>query len=194
QKISTTVKALNQFNQYDLSPTTINSGDFVVGFLTNNPSGIYPIDQDTTTPSQGRSYLSTNGTQFSVVDSFGANLAGNFAIRATVSLGGSSASMKTEEHPDLLLLLINKLNLELRDGQLIVDAQGTGIATLQVQLFDLTGRQLLNRISNSNLLALPAVDEMGRLLPNGVYLYVISVRGNESELIRSELKKLILLR
>ncbi|MBI1744239.1 hypothetical protein HYR54_14390 [Candidatus Acetothermia bacterium] len=194
QKISTTVKALNQFNQYDLSPTTINSGDFVVGFLTNNPSGIYPIDQDTTAPSQGRSYLSTNGTQFFVVDSYGANLAGNFAIRATVSLGGSSASMKAEEHSDLLLLLINKLNLEMRDGQLIVDAHGTGIAALQVQIFDLTGRRLLNRMSNSSVLALPVTNQMGRLLPNGVYLYVISVRGNEGDLIRSELKKLILLR
>jgi len=90
---TSTVGAQGVFNIYNL-PTgvTISSGDFVVGFAVPNPAGLFPADEDQVTPSQGRSYTSTNGTGFQVIDSFGASLAGNFGIRAAVTLGGSSTS------------------------------------------------------------------------------------------------------
>jgi hypothetical protein len=80
------VGALNHFNVYTLaSPLTINSGDFVVGFRANNPANIFPADRDTTPPSRMRSYSSSNGTDFEIIDTFGASLAGTFGIRALIS-------------------------------------------------------------------------------------------------------------
>lgn len=35
----------------------IASGDFVVGFMTSSPAGVYPADQDRSTPSQGNNIL-----------------------------------------------------------------------------------------------------------------------------------------
>ncbi|MBI3951818.1 MAG: PPC domain-containing protein, partial [Acidobacteria bacterium] len=90
QRFSSFVGFLDVFNEYDVSAVTINSGDFVVGYVTNNPPNIFPMDQDTTPPSRMRSYTSTNGSSFRIIDTFGSNLAGNFAIRASVSLGGPS--------------------------------------------------------------------------------------------------------
>ena len=85
------VSALGVFNVYTLpTPITITSGDFVVGLATSpDPPGIYPADEDQITRSQGRSYVSTDGINFAVVDSFSAGVAGNFGIRAVVTLAGS---------------------------------------------------------------------------------------------------------
>lgn len=84
------IAAVGAFNVYTLPTTiTITSGDFVVGFSTPDATGIYPADQDQATKSQGRSYVSTDGTSFTVVDSYGASVSGNFGIRAVVTLGGS---------------------------------------------------------------------------------------------------------
>lgn len=81
QRTNATAGKLGTFTTYTVPSLTITSGDFVVGFMVNNPANIYPADQDTTTVSQGRSYVSTNGTSFSVIDSV---VPGNFGIRATV--------------------------------------------------------------------------------------------------------------
>jgi len=85
------ISALGVFNIYTLpTPITITSGDFVVGLATTpDPPGIYPADEDQITRSQGRSYVSTDGINFAVVDSFNASVAGNFGIRAVVTLAGS---------------------------------------------------------------------------------------------------------
>lgn len=88
QSFSGAVGALNHFNVYTLAaPLTINSGDFVVGFRVNNPVDIFPADRDTTPPSRMRSYSSSNGSDFEIIDSFGSTLGGNFGIRALVSSG-----------------------------------------------------------------------------------------------------------
>jgi hypothetical protein len=84
------IAAVGAFNTYTLpTPITITSGDFVVGFSVSDPAGIYPADEDQSTPSQGRSYVSSDGNIFTVVDSYGPSLAGNLGIRAVVTLGGS---------------------------------------------------------------------------------------------------------
>jgi len=35
------------FSSYTVAPITINSGDFVVGFVVDNPVNVYPADEDT---------------------------------------------------------------------------------------------------------------------------------------------------
>jgi uncharacterized protein (TIGR03437 family) len=85
-----TVNALGVLNTYVIStPITITAGDFLVGFMTSNPVGVFPADQDQITPSQGRSYVSTDGLTFTLLDSFSSQLAGNLGIRATVTLTSS---------------------------------------------------------------------------------------------------------
>jgi hypothetical protein len=56
------INAVGAFNTYTLpTPITISSGDFVVGFNVVEPAGIFPADEDQTTKSQGRSYVSSDG-------------------------------------------------------------------------------------------------------------------------------------
>ena len=84
------MNALGVLNTYVVStPITITAGDFLVGFMTSNPVGVFPADQDQVTPSQGRSYVSTDGLTFTLLDSFSSQLAGNLGIRATVTLASS---------------------------------------------------------------------------------------------------------
>jgi hypothetical protein len=87
QRFDATVGTVGGFNTLTLAtPITINAGDFVVGFSTRNPAGIYPMSTDTTPPLRQRSYLSTDGINFTLADLISRDLAGNFAIRAVVEL------------------------------------------------------------------------------------------------------------
>jgi hypothetical protein len=87
QRMDATVGTRGGFNSLTLTnPVTITSGDFVVGFATRNPAGIYPMAADATPPLRQRSYISTDGISFSLADSLSPDLASNFAIRAVVEL------------------------------------------------------------------------------------------------------------
>jgi hypothetical protein len=77
------VNATGAFNTYTVTtPITITAGDFIVGFIVDNPTGIYPADLDVSSPSQGRSYYAAGSLNFRLLDAVG--LPGNLAIRATV--------------------------------------------------------------------------------------------------------------
>lgn len=84
------VAALDQFANYTVPSRTITSGDFVVGFLAANPANVYPADLDQLTASKRRAYTSTNGLNFTLLDDASADLAGNLAIRALVTVGSST--------------------------------------------------------------------------------------------------------
>ncbi len=85
QTLNTTVGAVNQFNHYSITPITINSGDFVVGFGIAATAGQFPGLRDTTAPNMGRSYASSDGLTFSTIDSLG--FAGDLPLRAQVFIG-----------------------------------------------------------------------------------------------------------
>jgi hypothetical protein len=80
-----TVKTLGQFNDYAITPMTITSGDFVVGFTLYNPPGIFPLSVDTSPPYPRRSYTSTDGVKFLLQQGAGAE--GNYGMRAVVTVG-----------------------------------------------------------------------------------------------------------
>jgi uncharacterized protein (TIGR03437 family) len=81
QTVAGTVQALGQFNIYNVPALTINSGDFVVGYIITHATGVFPFAVDTTPPSQRRSYRSTNGgATYQIIDDIGT--AGNYGIRA----------------------------------------------------------------------------------------------------------------
>ncbi|HYL76648.1 MAG TPA: choice-of-anchor D domain-containing protein [Bryobacteraceae bacterium] len=89
------VGTLDQFTTYTVPARTITSGDFVVGFMVQNPAGIFPGELDQATPSQMRSYTSSNGLTFTVLDSISPDIAGNLGIRAVVALGSSANEPST---------------------------------------------------------------------------------------------------
>lgn len=75
-----------------------------------------------------------------------------------------------------------------------VEVEGVGIESVQLQLFDLTGRQLLERTTEGTALTLPGADESGRLLSNGVYLYVVTAKDGAGNVLRSVVRKLVIRR
>jgi len=72
--------------------------------------------------------------------------------------------------------------------------EGLGIAGIKVEVFNLAGMKVSEEEASSNTLKFYALDDKGRPLANGVYLYVVTVRGFNGEAIRSEIRKLVVLR
>jgi hypothetical protein len=100
-QVPATITALDQFISITVPSRTITSGDFVVGFMVQNPPGIFPADEDQITPSQGRSYTSNNGVTYGLIDAISPNVAGNLGIRAVVT-PGSQASAGISVNPSSL--------------------------------------------------------------------------------------------
>ncbi len=74
-------------------------------------------------------------------------------------------------------------------------AHGMGIAEISVHVFNLAGDAVfMSPWQQGAELDWPALTDDGRPLANGVYLYVISVRGFDGSLVRSRVQKLVILR
>ena len=91
-RVPASITALDTFMTVNVPQRTITSGDFIVGFVVQNPPGIYPGEEDDSTPSQRRSYISNDGQNFALLDAISPDLAGNLGIRAVVTLGGGTGS------------------------------------------------------------------------------------------------------
>jgi 6-phosphogluconolactonase (cycloisomerase 2 family) len=99
----TATKATTQpggvFGIYNVPPQTITSGDFVVGFRIPFVSGVFPAALDTSSPSKGRSYTSTDGSSFAVANfNFGfraATLQGCPNVTAVSPAGGAAGTPVT---------------------------------------------------------------------------------------------------
>lgn len=68
------------FAIYNVPPATITAGDFVVGFRIPYVSGVFPAAADISSASKGRSYISSTGSAFTLVN-------GNFGFRAATLQG-----------------------------------------------------------------------------------------------------------
>jgi hypothetical protein len=79
------VTTAGQFNTYSVTPITIQSGDFVVGFSAANTPNVFPAAVDTLSGSKLRSYVSLDGVNFSLIDTFLPG-GGNLGIRAVVDV------------------------------------------------------------------------------------------------------------
>ncbi|MEM4168338.1 MAG: hypothetical protein QXW98_07825 [Candidatus Caldarchaeum sp.] len=73
-------------------------------------------------------------------------------------------------------------------------AEGSGIASLKVEVFNLTGMRVFEQEAAGNTLRFYALDDRGRPLANGVYLYVVRVRGYDGREYVSEIRKLVIVR
>ncbi|MEP7341021.1 MAG: putative Ig domain-containing protein [Acidobacteriota bacterium] len=87
------------FTIYNVPHQTITSGDFVVGFRIPFVSGVFPAALDTSSPSKGRSYTSTDGSTFTVGNfNFGfrvATLQGCPNVTAVSPAGGAAGTQVT---------------------------------------------------------------------------------------------------
>lgn len=72
-------------------------------------------------------------------------------------------------------------------------AEGSGIASIQVQVFDTYGRSLFLQEIPGDRLTWGAQSASGRLLPNGVYFYLVTARGIDGQMQRSRVQKLAIL-
>ena len=109
--VSGPAPAQGQFTTYTLTnPVTITSGDFVVGFqVPTEPAGSFPIATDTTPPAKSLSYVSNDGTNFTLIATR------NYMIRASQVFTGCSAGL-----PTLKVLSITKA----ANGHIIVQCLG----------------------------------------------------------------------
>jgi len=74
-------------------------------------------------------------------------------------------------------------------------AQGSGIQSIQVQVLDLSGRGVFSSdFTAGNTLSWNLVTDQGERLANGVYLYLVTIRGADGRIQRSEVKKLVVMR
>jgi hypothetical protein len=87
--------------------------------------------------------------------------------------------------------------LELRElrsytynSQLVFEALGQGVKALAVQLYDISGRGVLQAEANGSLVSVPLAGSSGKL-SKGVYLAVLTVRGWDGQVIRSEIRKIV---
>jgi Tol biopolymer transport system component len=79
------------------------------------------------------------------------------------------------------------------DGMRFV-VEGQGIRDIQVQIYDLSGREIFSSGWAENGLTWFLRNNGGRLVANGIYLYIVTVRGFNGELVQSQVKKLVVLR
>lgn len=101
QTISAQVQSLAGFNVVSVPPLTLSQGDFVVGIRLNQAPNVFPFALDTTKP-KSRSYLSTDGASFALVESVGTH--GNYGIRARLErppklIVGAGSSLLAESCP-----------------------------------------------------------------------------------------------
>jgi len=99
------------------------------------------------------------------------------------------ASQGSSAPPAKLESVFRALDLA-KSVSLTLVAQGEGIASLDVRLFDLSGREVAQASGRGNRLTLP----LGMLRANGVYLYVVTVRDAQGSVVGTRLDKLVLLR
>jgi len=78
-------------------------------------------------------------------------------------------------------------------GGYMLSVQGQGVASVQLQVFNLSGDVVFDDTTSGNALRWQGLDVGGNTLSNGVYLYVVTVKGYDGKVVRSQVKKLMIL-
>jgi hypothetical protein len=96
----------------------------------------------------------------------------------TAGVGSSSATVTLSQNGRGLTLAVS--------GQ---DVSGVGLA-----VYDLNGQTVFTQETAGTTLSWNYLSSEGRLVANGVYLYVVTVKGADGRVLQSEVKKLVVLR
>ncbi|MCS7197319.1 MAG: gliding motility-associated C-terminal domain-containing protein [Candidatus Bipolaricaulota bacterium] len=79
-------------------------------------------------------------------------------------------------------------------GKYVFEAQGYNIESVQVQVYNLTGKLVFSAETAGNSLSWNGLSSDGRQLANGVYLYVMTVKGTYGDIVQTKVQKLAILR
>ena len=92
-------------------------------------------------------------------------------------------------------LLLSQVQAYLGGQGIRFEALGAGIEQIQVQVFNLAGAEIFNSgpVAGTTL-EWNLLNDQGRIVANGVYLYIVTVKGSDGKALRSEVEKLIVLR
>ncbi len=83
--------------------------------------------------------------------------------------------------------------VRLSKSRAIFDVQGAPLA--QVQVFSLSGKMVYDSgMVASSSLSWNLLNESGQRVPNGVYLYVVTMQAPDGRLVKSKIQKLVVLR
>ncbi len=175
--------------------TIKNSTDSTRTVLSIKPLPGEPFTIERIYPSVPREIKKGRVQIFTIVTQREAGLSAATAIVPYFEIGfdcGMVASASTQRL--LVPLRVEGLQTTVRAGQLYIEAQGIGIESLRLQLFDLRGSLVIDRTRAGHALTIPLVTDTGRELANGVYLYVVTVRGFDGHVMRTEIQKIVILR
>jgi len=77
---------------------------------------------------------------------------------------------------------------------LTVSVGGQGVSGVGLTVYDLDGRTVFSRETAGTSLSWNYLTADGQPVANGVYLYVVTIRGANGQMLRSEVHKLVVLR
>ncbi len=79
-------------------------------------------------------------------------------------------------------------------GRYVFEAQGYNIEGVQVQVYNLSGKQVFSAETGGTQLSWNGLSSDGRQLANGVYLYVMTIKGTYGDIVQTKVQKLAILR
>lgn len=136
-----------------------------------------------------------DGTQdistFTIGDGTATALFGNWDGKALLSPGEPQAVVETAVGLQVTEL---KVFPTIADNVVHFAVQGTGIAGMEVAVYDLAGMNVFTASANDNAVSWNLVTNDGFTVANGVYLCSITVKGYDGNVICSEVRKLIVLK
>jgi plastocyanin len=104
------------------------------------------------------------------------------------------ASAGTPEAPEVVPLVVTSIRAMAGRSSVRFVAEGQGIQEIKVQIFDLIGREIYRgEFTAGREVAWQMVNNAGSRVANGVYLYIVIIKG-EGGIKRSAVKKLVVLR
>jgi hypothetical protein len=110
------------------------------------------------------------------------------------SVAGAGAGLPLAKSVGPIALQVKALSSGSRSGLVTFKVEGQGIAQASLEVFNLSGRRVFAAAFKGNTLEWHMLDNRGEPLANGVYLYVVTVKGYDGSVIRSEVRKLAILR
>lgn len=113
------------------------------------------------------------------------------ALGSDASAASAAAAPETEP---VQALSVSQIQASLEGGTLGITAQGQGITGIQLDMYNLAGSHVLHQASNGQSLRARLQTATGQPLANGVYLYTVTVEGANGQVVRSEVRKLVVLR
>ena len=147
-----------------------------------------------------RGYGSTQGTALRLnVSGTGPALAASLHVQYLIDEDGADIPFLLEQSqqyafdPNALRLTAAQA-LSQGNGSFRFQALGSGITAVQVQIYDLAGGAVFDQEVSGNALTFNGLSHNGKPLANGVYLYVLTAKGAHGATMRTDVKKLVILR